>query len=222
MAAAPKYVVKAQMSRRNKTKYTLLMTAVGLISMIGAALFVYNLVRSDYLFALCYLLAVMCGVLYIVIEINTIFSTYIAADKKTLHMRNWNNCFLPYDIHHKAIFFREFIPAKTETAEVRIKDIREILLGSKNFVKRYCHENDEFIEKIKGLEKLAFLQRKKSVRNMDLFYIATKSGECCFMPITGFDETEIVRLVNYLEKQSRAQVRCNNKSVRRRIMMMKR
>jgi hypothetical protein len=196
------------------------MGIVGLASSLGVGLFMYNLVRANFLFCLYYFIAVVLGVSYIIIEMNTIFSTYTAVDKNMLYMKNWDNGFLPYDIHYKMAFIREFVPAKTEVLQIPVKDVSEVLIGSRNFVKRYCHENAQFMERITELEKNAFLGKKNSVRNMDLFYIKTKNDECCFMPVTGFDETDIIRLLNYLEKRSGAFIKCNNKSIRRKRAML--
>lgn len=212
MGEVVRYVAKAVPGKKSRMRAAAVIAAVTAAVCAGAALMVYSLVKGSVFFCIGYFIAAALGVCYIIIEINSMFSTYIAADASKLYMKNWTNGFVPYDVHCKIAFVREFMPAKTAVVEIRLADIKECLVGSVNFVKRYCHDNYDFIDAAERFEKLDFLS-KSGLKRMDLFYVETKSGESCFMPVTGFDTAQTVKLLNYIEKRTKAQIRCNSREM---------
>lgn len=210
-----KYIARASLGRRNKIKASAVLFIVAAAVCVGLVLVMYNLIKGSFLFFIGYLIAVALGILYIIIEINALFTTFIAVDKNKLYMKNWVNGFVSYDLHHKAKLIREYLPAKTAIVEIKVKDIKECMVGSVNYVKRYCRDNRAFLEKVDRLEHLGLVS-SKTMRKMDIFYVETTDGDACFMPVTNFDRDELVKLLNYIEKRAGASIRCNNKEMVRK------
>lgn len=210
-----KYIAKAALAKKNKIKAGAVLAVVAAAVCVGLVLVMYNLIKGSLLFFIGYLIAVALGILYIIIEINSLFTTFIAVDRKKLYMKNWVNGFVSYDLHHKARLIREYMPAKTAVVEIKITDIKECMIGSVNYVKRYCRDNHDFIEKVTRLERYGLVS-EKTLRRMDIFYIETTDGDSCFMPVTNFEQDELVKILNYVEKRAGAGIRCNNKEMVRK------
>lgn len=205
------YIGKSGPNKKYKLRAGAVIAAVAAAVAVGTVLMIYNIMSGALIFAVAYMIAVILGCCYIVIEINSIFATYVAADRQNLYLKNWTNGFVPYELKNKIEFIREFIPSKTEIAQIKIKNIRRCLLGSGKFVKRYCRDNQTFIDRLDEFEKMPFVS-KTTARRMVYFYIETGSGETYFMPVTGFDEDELIKILNLIERRG-AEVKCNNYSM---------
>ena len=222
MDTKTEYTAKAKLGKRNRVKATVIIAAVALVVAFGIFLTIYNVFIGKYLFSVGYLLAAVLGLGYIIIEINSIFATFLAVDEKHIYMKNWVNGFVPFDLKHKLGFIREFIPAKTTTVEIKTADVKECMMGSAKFLKRHCESNQAFVEKMDSFEKMGVIS-KTHIKRMEYFYVETKSGESCFMPVTGFDEDALASVIYQIEKTSKVKVRCNNHEIvkKRNLLEMK-
>ena len=221
MDVKKEYMAKAALGKKSRYKAMAIVAIVALVTAVGIFLMIYNLFEGKTLFCIGYLAASILGIGYIIIEINSIFATFLAIDRKKIYMKNWRNGFVPFNLKHKVGFIREFIPAGTRILEIKFSDVDRCLLGSSNFLRRYCHTDYDFIEKLNKFEGLGFIS-KVHIKRMDYFYIETRSGESCFMPVTGFDEAELTKIVIYIEKITKIKVRCNNPEVVKRRETLKR
>ena len=214
------YTAKAKLGKKSRTKAIVIIAVISLFVALGIFLTVCNIFAGKYLFCIGYLIASVLGLCYVVIEINSIFATFLAADKQHIYMKNWVNGFVPFDLKHKLGFVREFIPAKTTTVEIKMADVKECMMGSSSFLKRHCSDNKNFIDKLVDFEEMGVVNKSR-IKRMDYFYIETKSGESCFMPVTGFDEDELAKVVYQIEKSSKIEVRCNNHDIVKKCELLK-
>lgn len=202
---------RAGYRRRN----TVFLTVVSMLSVFALVMTVYNLVKTNWLFAIAWLIALILAVTYVFIRINTVFPTYLAADRINLYMKNWSNNLLPYDYNSKIKLLSEFIPAKTKLVEIPLDEVHTVIIGTKNFIKRNTDESTAFHKQIKKLEKTKDFYRKKTISSMDIFYVETYARECYYMPIVNFDTRDVIKLVQLLQrKNADLDLRCSSRDYR--------
>lgn len=185
--------------RRNSAVFIVI---IALLSCFGLGMMIYNFIKGNILFAISYMIAVILGLTYVFIRISTVFATYAAVDRKHLYMKNWSNDFLPYAADLKVKILSEFVPAKTKMIEIPIEDISDVLIGTKNFIKRYIDDDDEFIYAIKPYETTKDFYRKKTIHNMDILYVNTYDSGSYFMPVANFDPKNMTQLIKTLERRN--------------------
>lgn len=194
--------IKARTAAGYRRKNTVLITILTLLSCFALVMVIYNLIKGDYLFSAAWLIATVLAGTYVFIRINTVYSTYIMTDRETLYMRNWSNDFLPYDFDNKVKILSEFIPAKTKLVEIPLSEINEVLIGTKNFIKRNVNPNSDFVDSIRKLEKTKDFYRKRTISSMDIFYVGTYDNECYYMPIVKFDTKDVTKIVQILQRKN--------------------
>lgn len=197
-----KFLAKACTSKKYRRKNELIIGVVGLLSCFGLVMLIYEFISGKILFGISYSIATFLGFTYVIIRVNTVFATYLAADKENLYLKNWSNDFLPYNTDCKIKLICEFIPAKTKISEVSVNEISLIAIGTKNFIKRNASEGSSFLEDIKKFENTRDYYKKKAVSSMDLFYIETYDGNCCHMPIDKFETAGVIRIVKSILKRN--------------------
>ena len=131
---------------------------------------------------------------------GAVFLLYLATDKQNVYMNTWSNDFLPYDASNKIKIIREFIPAKTKLIKIPIDEISSVVIGTKNFIKRYAEESIDFRQKVKPFEKSKDYYQKKAVNNMDLFFVTTLDGSAYFMPIEKFSPRDVSRVIQFIQR----------------------
>lgn len=198
MASGIKACTRAGYRRKN-TVIILLLTLMSCFALVMA---IYNLVKGGYLFALAWFIAAILASTYVLIRINTVYPTYLVSDRSNVYMKNWTNDFLPYDYDNKIKILSEFIPAKTKIVEIPMDEIRMILIGTKNFIKRNIDSDMEFTENVKSLEKSKDFYRKRTISTMDIFYVETYDRECYYMPIVKFDSKSIIKIVQSVQEKN--------------------
>lgn len=196
MATEVRARTKAACRRRN----TIFLLVLVLLSCFALVMAAYNLVKSSWLFFVAWLIATVLAATYVLIRVNTIYPTYIAADRSRIYMKNWTNDFLPYDYGNKIKILSEFIPAKTKIVEIPLDEISTVIIGTKNFIKRNISPEMDFVKNIRNLEKTKDFYRKKTISSMDIFYVGTYSGECYYMPIVNFDTGNVIKVVRVMQK----------------------
>lgn len=210
-----KFVTKAKTSKKYRTKNEIIIGIVGLLSCFGLVMLIYEFVSGNALFGISYTIATFLGFTYVLIRINTVFATYLAADRENLYMKNWSNDFLPYNTDCKIKLVCEFIPAKTKITEIPINEISRVSIGTKNFIKRNASENSSFLADIKQFEDTRDYYKKKAVSSMDLFYVETYDGDCSHMPIDRFEKSAVIKIVKgIMSKNPNADVKVNSRDYR--------
>lgn len=210
-----KFTVKARTSKKNRGKNEIIIGLVGLLSCFGLVMLIYEFITGNVLFGISYTIAAFLGFTYVIIRMNTVFATYLAADRERLYMKSWENDFLPYNTNCKIKLVCEFIPAKTKFTEVPIDEISLVVIGTKNFIKRNISDASPFLERIRKFEETRDYYRKKTVAAMDMFYVETYDGACCHMPIDGFEVSNVIRIVKeIMKKNSSAAVKAGSRDYR--------
>lgn len=210
-----KFTAKACTSKKYRRKNAVIIGFVGLLSCFGLFMLIYQFITGKILFGISYTIAAFLGFTYVIIRVNTVFATYLAADKENLYMKNWSNDFLPYNTDCRVKIICEFIPAKTKLIEVPFNEIASISIGTKNFIKRNASEGSEFLEDIKKFENTRDYYKKKAVSSMDIFYVETLGGSCCHMPIDKFETANVIRIVKGIcKRNANVSLRVNSRDYR--------
>lgn len=209
------YAVKACTNKSYRRNSGIAIGIVGAFALFALIMLIFDFINGQILWGVFFLIALILALSYVVIRINSVYPTFLATDKKNVYMKNWINDFLPYDAENKIKILREFIPAGTKLIEIPIDDISTVLIGTKNFIKRYGEDNEEFRINLKPLEVSKDYYQKKTVQSMDLIYISTKDGECYYMPIVKFAPRDVSRVLQFIQRANpEAQIRVNSKAFR--------
>lgn len=194
--------VRARTDARCRRRNTVIITLITILSCFALVMVIYNLIKGSYLFSAAWLIATILAGTYVIIRVNTVFATYIMTDRVSLYMKNWSNDFLPYDYGNSIKILSEFIPAKTKIVEIPVDEISEVLIGTKNFIKRNIESDTEFVKKLRVLEKSKDFYRKRTITSMDIFYVETYDRECYYMPIVNFDTKDVVKIVQTIQRRN--------------------
>lgn len=193
-------VASAKTNKSLRTKSVAICAVLLVLTIMGIALAAFNVFKavtggspSHWLFAVGYLVGVALACMYIMITMNTAFSTLVTTDKRYIILKCWDNSFLPYDVSFRVPFIRDFVPAKTDVIKIPIKEISHVCIGTKNFIKRNAGCND-FAEAISAFEKPS-ASGKKAIGRIDIIYIETVNNECGFMSINNFDPKAVVKVI---------------------------
>lgn len=192
------YGVKALTKPSYRRKSFIIIAIMSLLALIATALAVYNLIETKPLFVISYLIAAFLCLTYVVIRANTTYTTYIAADKRSVYMRRWVNGFMPYAAGFPIAVLREFIPAKTELIEIPISEISAVYIGTKNFIKRTAKTAEGFMDDIEPFERSKDFTVKRTVQTMDIFYVETFDGDYAYMPVNSFSKKTVQRLLKHI------------------------
>ncbi len=191
------HLAKAGLNSKTRREYMIKISLVASVSLLGIILSVCSIFLGNYLFAAWYFAAFVLGLSYVIIRINTVFPTYLAADSEKVILSVWQNGILPYTLPEKPTLLSDFIPEKVKTDEISISDIDMVLLGSRKYLIRNLND-DEYPEILKRLDKNKHFDG--TLKRMDFIYIRAKNGENCFMSITGFDISELSEVIAVIEK----------------------
>ena len=191
------YLSKVGLNAKARREYMIKSSLFGSVSIAGLVLAIYSLAIGSFLYVAWYIVAFCLGLSYVIIRINTVFPTYIATDGEKVVLSVWKNGIMPYTLPEKATLISDFIPEKIKTNEIDMENIDCVLIGSKKYLKRNLDE-DEYPEILKRLENDKHFEG--ILKRMDFLYIQTKTGENCFMSVTGFDPKEISEFIGIIEK----------------------
>ncbi|MBO5060077.1 MAG: hypothetical protein J6C82_04105 [Clostridia bacterium] len=191
------YLSKVCLNHRARREYMIKISLVGSVSLLGVILAVYSIFIGNYLFAAWYFAAFILGLSYVIIRINTVFPTYLAADAERVVLSVWKNGVLPYTLPEKPTLISDFIPERVKIVEIAMGDIDTVLIGSRKYLLRNLTD-EEYPKILKQLDKNKHFDG--ILKRMDFIYIKAKDGENCFMSITGFDINGISEFVGIIEK----------------------
>ncbi|MDY3030769.1 MAG: hypothetical protein SOS24_03280 [Clostridia bacterium] len=215
MSKSTRYAAKACTSKSYRRNSGIAIGILSALSVLAVVMLLISFIGGNILWGIAWLIALILALSYVVIRINTVYPTYLATDKRTVYMKNWTNDFLPYAADSSLKLIREFIPAPTKITEIPIEDISTILIGTKNFIKRYGEDNEYFRDNLRPLEKSKDYYQKKMVQSMDLIYVSTKDNECYYMPIDRFSPRDVSRVLQFIQRANpEAEIRVNSKNFR--------
>lgn len=187
--------LRACTNPRYRRTNAVIIVICALLTVFSLVMAVVSIAQQKLLFMAAWLIAMILLGTYIIIRINTIFVTSISTDMTNLYMKNWSNDFLPYDYGYKIKILSEFVPAKTKTLEIPISEIRTVIIGTKNYIKRNLTADSVFKKNIRALENSKDFYRKRTISSMDIFYVETYDGDCCYMPVVQFGIKEIIKIL---------------------------
>ena len=187
--------LRACTNPRYRRTNAVIIVICALLTVFSLVMAVVSIAQQKLLFMAAWLIAMILLGTYIIIRINTIFVTSISTDMTNLYMKNWSNDFLPYDYGYKIKILSEFVPAKTKTLEIPISEIRTVIIGTKNYIKRNLTTDSVFKKNIRALENSKDFYRKRTISSMDIFYVETYDGDCCYMPVVQFGIKEIIKIL---------------------------
>lgn len=194
--------LKACTNVRYRRTNAVIIIISALLTILSLVMAVVSLVRSEFLFMTAWLIAMILMGTYIIIRLNTIFTTSVSTDLVNLYMKNWSNDFLPYDYGYKIKILSEFIPAKIKTLEIPINEIRLIIIGTKNYIKRNLDSETAFSRNIRALENTRDFYRKRTISSMDILYVETYDGDCCYMPVVQFDTKNLAKILQSVQRRN--------------------
>ena len=198
--------------RKINTIFIALSAAVMIVGIVGI---IYSIAHASWLFAASYFIGLILLFTYVIIRVNTVYTTYLAYDDDCVVMKNWTNDFLPYDVGNKVKLLSEFIPARTKVTEIPVEEIDRILIGTKNFIKRSVDKDDLFLERIAPYEKTKDYYQKRTVSGMDIFYVHTADGGSYYMPIMNFNVKSVKKILTAaLAGNSSIDFRSSNRTYR--------
>lgn len=183
--------------RRNNI---IILSIMSIVAIASVVMLIYSFVNDRIHFGLAWLIAFVLSSSYVLIRRNTVFSTYLATDKQSIYMNTWTNDFLPYDVSNKIKLVREFIPAKTKLIKIPIEEINSVVIGTKNFIKRYAEECIDFQQKVLPFEKTKDYYQKRAINSMDIFFVITEDGSSYFMPIEKFSSRDVSRVLQLIQR----------------------
>ena len=210
------YMEKSALLQSKKKRKIVKITVVAVICAAGILLAAYSILVKSYLYAALYIIAVILGLAYVVIKVNSDIPCYLAATRDTVCMQCWDNGAFPYRINFKPAFIADFIPARVQRQEIPIADIKSVMVGSRNFLAR----NLEGTSFPKRMDEIAKSRRteKGAVRKMDFICILDKRDRVYFMPVTDMEPDALARVVNLIHrKNADAEIKCNLREIRNRL-----
>ena len=178
--------------RKINTVFLAIATAVMIFGIIGI---IYSIVHASWLFAASYFIGLILLFTYVIIRVNTVYTTYLSYYDDAIVMKNWVNDFLPYDVGNKIKVLSEFVPARTKVTEIPVGEIDRIMIGTKNFIKRNIERDDLFLERIAPYERTKDYYQKRTVSGMDIFYVHTTDGESYYMPVMNFNAKTVKKIL---------------------------
>ena len=196
MAYAAKAYTKTGVRRSAKITAVLF----SLLSLLSVIMLIYSLIEGKVLYGIAWIIAAILCITYVVIRINSVFTTYLAADKKNVYLKTWSNGFFPYQAESAIKILSEFIPASTKLIEIPMADIATVIIGNKNYIKRTALDSEAFKDAVYEYEKSKDPTRRKAVNSMEYFYVSTVDHECYFMPISRFAPREVTRVLQYIQR----------------------
>ena len=209
-----KYMVTAKTNDSYRRISGAIIAVVAAFVCYAAFMALYTL-AGDYekriVFSIGYAIAVILGLMYVIIRINTVFTTFLATDGNNVYMKNWTNDFLPYNVRGSVSFIKACIPARTKMTEIPVEEIKNIYIGTKNFIRRNAPANEVFVDSLRSLDKDK--SDRKQVRNIEIFYIEANDGNGYYMPIVKFSKKNINKLLKIIKtKNKNIEIKSGNKA----------
>lgn len=188
------YKAIAQVTDKKRISGMILAIILMVLCVVAFLLSIYSFYTKNMVFGIGYIIAILLGLSYIIIKINQLYTTYIAADDEYLVLKCWDNHFFAYNVWKGIPFIRDFIPSKSRIFKIPVNEITDIILGTKTYIKRNAGDL-VFDKAIEPYEKRKYSTITKTLEKFNILYIKTQD-DCCFMSIDGFDAKETMSVLN--------------------------
>ena len=210
------YKAIAEVERKVRTK-GMIFSGILMFLCVGALMLsIYSFASENFVFGFSYIIAILLGLSYIIIKVNQLFSTYVAADDENIIFRCWDNHFFPYNAWNGIPVIREFIPSRSQVITIPMDEIEQIIIGTKSYVKRNAN-SDTFNKEVLPYEKHKYSGITSMLDKANLLYIKTRADESCFMNIDGFNPKETMDVLNRFIKfcDEDVDIKINSRSFKR-------
>lgn len=191
--------IKANVSDEKRKKGLILISIVSALCVLALALIVYNAIMMNFFYIILYIVGIVLGLSYILVSFNELYSTFIATDGKDLIMRCWDNCFFPHQTLSDIKFFGELLPAKTVRLRVPASQIKQIVIGTKMYIKRNVPD-DSFLEALALYENTSYNSNQRMLEKIDIMYVKTIDNDSVFMSVNDFNAKTVMKLMRTLQK----------------------
>ena len=189
--------IKATADRSIRSRSMIVITIFTAIALFSIIMAVYDISNRMVLFGVLFALAAAIFIALTLLKVNAAFGTGIKIVNGDLHMRSWVNDFLPYNTGGG--FLADFKPSKTKLTEIPTEDISMIVIGTKEYIKRCATPaGKKFIKALYPYEHSSDKIKKQLLSSMDILYIETIEGDCCFMCVQGFDPEQVTKVITEL------------------------
>lgn len=210
------FIEKASLAHSKRNFNIIKITVVAVVCLIGFILAIQSILRGNVLYTLLYIIAIILGMSYVVIKINTTMPAFLAVTKENIVMQCWENGIFPYNINFKPAFFADFVPAKIIRKEVAISDVKKIYVGSKNYLVRSLANTSfpEMIQKVMSSRRTD----EDSVRKMDFICVIKKNDNIEYMSVTNTDTKDLAKTINYIYRENPdIEIKCNLRELRTKL-----
>lgn len=211
--------VTATVNPKKRGSTTALMIFYAVLALFSVTMGILDFLTDRRFFGILFLVAALIFVILLLIKGSTVFGTELKFQDNTLHMKSWDNHFLPYN--PDGGIFADLRPAKTRIVSVPAEDITTILIGTKDFVKRNVTESGrKFLKALFPYERASKKSKRNAITALDLFYIETKDA-CAFMCVHDYTIKNVVAVINEIYKLNPdVSIKVSNREYKRYIMKM--
>lgn len=210
----PKAVAAVRRAKRSRAR---VFAAVFAVICFAALTFAsLSFANGRFVYGVLYIVCAIISAMVTIVRINTVYPPFIAADSECVYMQTWNNRAAACPVDNPVPLVREFLPAKTVRDDIPIKSISRVLIGTKNYLKRQCANDEPFLEQIKKLERSRVFRGTNAFAAIELMYIACSDGTSYFMSVQDFDADDVARVLAVIEKENgEVEITCNDQKIRR-------
>ncbi len=210
------YKAIAGVEAKSRTKGLVFVVVLMVLCVLALMLSIYSFYTENIVFGVSYIIGIMLGLSYIVIRLNQMYTTYIAADDENIILKCWDNHFFAYNAWSGIPVIREFIPSRSQEIIVPMSEISTILIGTKSFIKRNA-EDPAFDRAVLPYENQKYSNVTGLLNKANILYIKTFSGESVFMSIEDFNAKDTMNVLNRFARfcSDEVDIRINLRSFRR-------
>lgn len=210
------YKAIAGVEAKSRTKGLVLVVVLMVLCVIALLLSIYSFSTENIVFGVSYIIGILLGLSYIVIKLNQMYTTYIAADDENIILKCWDNHFFAYNAWSGIPVLREFIPSRSQEITIPMSEISTILIGTKSFIKRNA-EDPAFDRAVLPYENQKYSNVTGLLNKANILYIKTFSGESVFMSIEDFNAKDTMNVLNRFARfcSDDIDIRINLRSFRR-------
>lgn len=204
------YTQKASINKKTKNRGMISICITASISLLGLVMAIYSLVKLKLIFTIIYLVAVLLGLLYAVLKINTIIPPYIARSGDYLYFQLWCGLF-PFRTDKG--FIGEFLPTKSVLKKINISQINRIYLGTRNYLLKVVLQG-EFADELAAAKE----KYENIIKKMEFIYITTKDNNEVYMSVSDFDDELLAEVLKpIVEDNDMVDFKCNNRRISKSI-----